>query len=399
LVNGEGISAMRKYLWLGALAVVGFLGTVRGDVAPAPAAANARIHYDSQCYTLDGKDTFIFSGAFHYFRCPKPLWPQRFEKMKEAGLNCVETYVAWNWHEQTPPASVDDFSQMDMTDLNDWLDMAINRFGFYVIVRPGPYICAEWDGGGYPQWLLTKKPADAKTPWFRSDDPAYLAWSRHWYAAVTKTVAPWQLTHRPVGQRGVILWQIENEYTYARLPVEEKLHQLQALAHDSRDFGIDIPLITCMSSDPVFRRDEFLGRNVIECRNSYPGFNPASEIHDLSVLENYQPQRPRLVTELQGGWFYGDQLLHDVRRHQYWGLGIGVADDQLRLCRPDPRMGRDRAAIFCRPGLGAHASGARRQPCAYRCGGPDLDPSCPRPPDRARAPRRRWKPISICSQR
>jgi len=95
-------------------------------------------------YTIDGKDTFLFSGSFHYFRCPKALWRIALRKMKQAGLNCVETYVAWNWHERQPPASVDDFSQMDMTDLADWLDMAINRFGFYVILRPGPYICAEW---------------------------------------------------------------------------------------------------------------------------------------------------------------------------------------------------------------------------------------------------------------
>ena len=305
---------MRKYLWMGALAVVAIGGIVRGDAAPIGSASNDRIHYDSQCYTIDGKDTFIFSGSFHYFRCPKPLWAQRFEKMKQAGLNCVETYVPWNWHEQTPPASVDDFSQMNMSDLNDWLDMAINQFGFYVILRPGPYICAEWDGGGYPQWLLTKKPAGAKTPWFRRDDPAYLAWCRHWYAAVAKTAVPWQLTHRPVGRPGVILWQIENEYDGAALAAPQKLHQLQALAHDSRDLGIDVPLITCITEDPLFRRDPFLNQNVVECRNTYPSFNFANEARDLTRLETYQPDRPRLVTELQGGWFsdVGRRLSQDM---------------------------------------------------------------------------------------
>src|SRR5262245_9400445 len=68
-----------------------------------------RIKYDSQCLTIDGKDVLIFSGSFHYFRCPKPLWRDRFAKIKEAGFNCVETYVAWNWHEREMPASVDDF--------------------------------------------------------------------------------------------------------------------------------------------------------------------------------------------------------------------------------------------------------------------------------------------------
>jgi hypothetical protein len=283
---------------------------------PAAVAPNGTISYDSQCYTIDGKDTVLFSGSFHYFRCPKALWADRFKKMKQAGLNCVETYVAWNWHERQPPASVDDFSQMDMTDLADWLDMAINRFGFYVILRPGPYICAEWDGGGYPQWLITRKPAGAKTPWFRSDDSAYLAWCRHWFAAVAKMAAPWQLTHRPAGHGGVILWQIENEYDYAQVPADEKLHQLLALAHDSRDFGIDVPLITCMTDDPLYRQDDFLRRNVIECSNTYPRFNPASEVRNLNRLDSYQPDRPRLVTELQGGWFsdygVGKQLSGDM---------------------------------------------------------------------------------------
>ena len=122
----------------------------------------SRIKYDQQCFTINGKDTFVFSGAFHYFRCPKDLWAERFTKMKAAGLNTVETYVAWNWNEPLPPANPDDFSKVNLSDLNDWLEMAIDQFGFNVIIRPGPYICAEWDGGGYPQWLITKKPKDFK---------------------------------------------------------------------------------------------------------------------------------------------------------------------------------------------------------------------------------------------
>ncbi len=144
------------------LAMIGGLASIAVAQNTSPAAILSRIKYDRQCFTIDGKDTFLYSGSFHYFRCPKPLWADRFQKMKDAGLNCVETYVAWNWHEPQPPAGLDDFSKMDMTDLTDWLDMAINRFGFYVILRPGPYICAEWDGGGYPQWLLTKQPGGRK---------------------------------------------------------------------------------------------------------------------------------------------------------------------------------------------------------------------------------------------
>src|ERR1700682_646203 len=71
-----------------------------------------RIRYDGHCFTIDGKDTFIFSGAFHYFRCPKELWRERFRRIKEAGFNAVETYVAWNWSEQQRPSGLGDTSHI-----------------------------------------------------------------------------------------------------------------------------------------------------------------------------------------------------------------------------------------------------------------------------------------------
>src|SRR5256885_16047295 len=80
----------------------------------------ARISYDRDCLTIDGRDTFVFSGAFHYFRCPRELWPDRFAKMKAAGLKTVETYVPWNYHEPNPPADVDDFSKVDLSELDEW---------------------------------------------------------------------------------------------------------------------------------------------------------------------------------------------------------------------------------------------------------------------------------------
>ena len=112
-----------------------------------------RVRYDKDCFTIEGKDIFILSAAFHYFRCPQELWRDRFRKIKEAGFNTVETYVPWNWHERNMPKNVDDYSQFDFDDLKAWLRMAHEEFGFYTIVRPGPFICAEWAGGAYPRWL------------------------------------------------------------------------------------------------------------------------------------------------------------------------------------------------------------------------------------------------------
>ena len=271
----------------------------RGD----PTWQANRISYDPQCVTIDGHDLVLFSGAFHYFRCPKPLWPERFAALKAAGFNAVETYVAWNWHEQTPPSSPDDYSKCDLTDLHDWLAMATDRFGLQVILRPGPYICAEWDGGGYPQWLLNMRPASyTKREWYRSGDPTYLAWCKHWYTAVARVAAPFQVTHRPAGTAGVVLWQIENEYDYSDQPVAVKRDQLLALAHLSRDLGIDVPLITCQTNNKAFHDDDYLRANVVQTDNTYPGFNVGQMTNDTAIGK-LQPEKFRMVTELQGGWF------------------------------------------------------------------------------------------------
>src|SRR4051794_21479082 len=77
------------------------LSVLPSAAADLPAFAHPdRIRFDGQCFTINGQDTLVYSGAFHYFRCPKPLWRDRFGKIKEAGFNTVETYVAWNWHER-----------------------------------------------------------------------------------------------------------------------------------------------------------------------------------------------------------------------------------------------------------------------------------------------------------
>lgn len=144
-----------------------------------------RIRYDQHCFTIEGRDIFILSAAFHYFRVPQELWRDRFRKIKEAGFNTVETYVPWNWHERTMPRNVKDYSQCDFDDLKAWLKMAHEEFGLYTIVRPGPFICAEWAGGGYPRWVAKFCPAKYDTSfWLRSNHPEHMKWTKHWYDAV-----------------------------------------------------------------------------------------------------------------------------------------------------------------------------------------------------------------------
>jgi Glycosyl hydrolases family 35/Beta-galactosidase jelly roll domain len=279
-----------------------------------PFARPDRIRYDSQCLTIDGKDVFIYSGAFHFFRCPKELWPDRFQKIKEAGFNTVETYVPWDWCEREMPAGTNDFSKVDMKDFNDWLDMA-EHFGFYIIVRPGPYICSEWSTGGFPQWLLTKKPQHLLRTqgWLRSDDPAYLAWSKHWYDAVCPVIARHQITRKPPGQPGVILVQVENEYDFG-LPFTDqtKINHLKALVQFARADGIDVPLVSCWTHQIRGQTDPLL-RQVFDCCNFYPRWGVDGILPDIRKLRKEQPDAPLGTTELQGGWFsqVGGKLSED----------------------------------------------------------------------------------------
>jgi hypothetical protein len=305
------------------IALLGLLGCILqfclpvygADVPSArPFAHPDRIRYDSQCLTIDGKDVFIFSGAFHFFRCPKALWPDRFEKIKEAGFNTVETYVPWNWCEREMPAGAGDFSKVDLKDFNDWLDMA-EKFGFYIIVRPGPYICAEWDTGGFPQWLLTKRPKSPLRPqaWLRSDDPVFLAWSRHWYDAVCPVIARHQITRKPPGAPGVILVQVENEYDFSvAFSDEAKINLLKALVKCARADGIEVPLVSCWTHQIRGQTDPLL-RQVFDCCNFYPRWDVSGILPDLRRLREEQPDAPLATTELQGGWFsqVGGKLSED----------------------------------------------------------------------------------------
>ena len=148
------------------------------------------------------------------------------------------------------------------------------------------------------------KPADFKGKlWLRSDDPTYLAWCKHWYSVVAKVVLPHQITHRPAGKTGVILWQIENEYDYADQPAAVKRGQISALAHDSRDLGIDVPLFTCQTRNVKYSDDPFIHDNVLDTVNSYPKFNMNNHRGGIESLRNYQPDKLLAITEQQGGWF------------------------------------------------------------------------------------------------
>lgn len=282
-----------------------------------------RIRYDGHCMTLEGKDIFIYSAAFHYFRCPQELWRDRFQKIKAAGFNTVETYVPWNWHELNMPAGLDDSSKFDFTELEAWLKMAQDEFGFYTIVRPGPFICAEWAGGAYPRWLAKFGPGTGGF-WLRGASDSHIAWSIHWYDAVCKVFAKEQLTRKPKGGRGIIMVQIENEYDADGCQNKPKL--LRALYDAVRQAGVDVPVFTCLTGQCRGSKDPKLSQ-VFDCDNYYVGLTEApSCAHRMAGLRRRQPDAPGFVTELQGGWFstvgggLSEDNYSDVRHFNAIGL-------------------------------------------------------------------------------
>ncbi|CAH1981050.1 unnamed protein product [Acanthoscelides obtectus] len=114
------------------------------------------LNSDKPYFTLNDKNISIYSGAIHYFRVPKEYWRDRLRKLRAAGLNTVETYVPWNLHEPQPDTF--DFGQggsdwEHLLDVREFLTIAKEE-DLFAIVRPGPYICSEWEFGGLPSWLL-----------------------------------------------------------------------------------------------------------------------------------------------------------------------------------------------------------------------------------------------------
>ena len=262
-----------------------------------------KISYNSRSLIINGKEIFIYSGAFHYFRCPKELWGERFQTIKEAGFNTVETYIPWNRHELQKPDDLKDFSKIDFSEFESWLTMA-EKYGFYVIVRPGPYICAEYDRGGYPGWLTTLRPEKPKQwMWFRSDDPLYILWTEHWMKAFCSFISSHQVTRRAPNSGGVILLQLENEFSHVYFSAESKVNSIKSLVNTALSNGIEIPMIACETPEISQSNDAVLKNNIFETRNFYPYYNVKSIKRNLEALRVEQPDAPLMTTELQGGWF------------------------------------------------------------------------------------------------
>lgn len=256
------------------------------------------IRYDQDAFIIHGKDTFIFGGSFHYFRCDPSEWMDRLKKIKAAGFNTIDTYVPWNFHEQIEGKT--DFSQ-----LTQFLDNC-HKMGLYVILRVGPYICAEWDFGGFPRWL------GGKNIGFRTASAKDIFWSKYWYDEVLPVVHPHLIT-----QGGpIILLQIDNEYNYFEVPDSQKVVYLKSLYSNVIQNSIDIPIITCWSQQVRDNTDSIFSQ-IMDAGNFYPGWNFQATLPRLELLKKEEPFSPPFVTEFQGGWFtpIGDSTVRQLTKY------------------------------------------------------------------------------------
>ncbi|MFH0879396.1 MAG: beta-galactosidase [Lentisphaerota bacterium] len=251
------------------------------------------IKYDARSFIIRGKRELLVGGEFHYFRTPNELWEDRIVKMKRGGCNQVTTYIPWNWHEQVEgqPRWTGD------QDLEKFIKLC-DKHGMFLVVKPGPYICAEWDFGGHPDWLLSKKIR------LRVLDEQYLSYVEKWYKKVAEVIKPYLVT------RGgnIIAIQVENEYDHLvnfgteRIPLEDAIEYFRRLKDMMERNGIDIPKF---ANEASFLR----GTDIIDTRTYYPSipwfwrWELTNYDNNIEAARKTQPDKPTMILELQSGWF------------------------------------------------------------------------------------------------
>ncbi|WP_405015904.1 beta-galactosidase [Kitasatospora sp. NBC_00070] len=228
-------------------------------------------------FRLDDEPFRIISGGLHYFRVHPSHWADRLRKARLMGLNTVETYVPWNLHQPRP----DEFRLDGGLDLPAFLDLAAAE-GLHVLLRPGPYICAEWEGGGLPSWLL----ADPDIL-LRSQDPRYLAAVDAYFERLLPPLS----RHLATNGGPVIAVQVENEYGAHDGDPAHLVHLAELL----RRCGVDVPLFTCDQPADL-------------ARGSLPGVLATANFgsrstQGLAALRAHRPNGPLMCTEFWIGWF------------------------------------------------------------------------------------------------
>jgi len=236
-------------------------------------------------FLMDGKPYQIISGEMHYPRVPRAYWSDRFRKARAMGLNTITTYVFWNVHESRP--GVYDFTGQN--DVAEYIREA-GAEGLNVILRPGPYVCAEWDLGGYPAWLLKDRSAV-----LRSNDPKYSAAVQSWFARLGQEIRPLLLSNGGP----IIAVQVENEYG----AFGDDPGYLEGVKKTLIDSGMgDTLLYTANPPEKILQGSLPELPTVIN-------FGTGDAQKSFAQLEKLRPDGPQMSGEYWAGWFdhWGDK--------------------------------------------------------------------------------------------
>jgi beta-galactosidase len=241
-------------------------------------------------FLLNGKKFNLYSGAIHYFRVLPQNWEDRLLKLKLAGFNTVETYVCWNLHEPKKG----EFNFDGLLDIVKFIETA-QKVGLYAIVRPGPYICAEWDFGGLPAWLLSDENMQ-----LRCNYAPFVKHVEDFYNELLK-----KLNHLQITKGGnIIAMQVENEYgSYSN----DKKY-LQKIEQIMLNCGVDVLLFT---SDGDWK-DVISGGTL---PHIYKTLNFGSRTKTaFNVLKEFGDEVPKTCMEFWCGWFDHWGTFHHTRK-------------------------------------------------------------------------------------
>ena len=274
--------------------------------ASSKVAAHTFSWHDEQ-FLLDGKPFQILSGEMHYARIPREYWRDRLKKLKSMGLNTVSTYMFWNFHEPRPG----EFNFMGRHDAATFIRTAQEE-GLWVILRPGPYSCAEWDFGGFPAWLLA-------TPGIRvrSSDPRFLSAARRYMMHVGVELAPLQITNGGP----ILMTQVENEYG----SFGEDHNYMRAIRNMVVDAGFEVPLFTADGPTP-----RMLSGGTLPGVLSFINFD-SDPARQFERFARFRRNVPRMCAEFYPGWFdhWGEIHHHgnlqNLMQGVEWMLSNGVS--------------------------------------------------------------------------
>jgi beta-galactosidase len=252
------------------------------------------IQLSSKGIEINGKPTVILCASLFYFRIPRDLWKDRLLKVKKAGYNCIDVYFPWNYHE----TEQNNWDFGGEKDVEAFLQMASEE-GLYVVARPGPYICSEWDGGALPSYLFS----DTNSR-LRDNDPVFLSHVNRWFDQILPILKKYEL-----GEKGTIICvQLDNELDF--YGCQDPKGYISALRDMVWGKGLEVPLIACAGQGDLFLATGNT-TGVIPACNLYPNDRDPefeAKVHayvDTLLSENI----PLMVTETNRSHFLLRRLL------------------------------------------------------------------------------------------